>query len=74
VSDSKQDSLFAPCVEDAPAEMSDAALLADACDAAAILSMGPDEGLAAFSLMPLRRQLLDAVSELARRWGMDVSA
>lgn len=70
-----QSNLFTtPDVEDAPAKMSNAALLSDAYDAAAILGMGPDERLAVFAVAKLRRQLLGSVAELARRWDMDVSA
>lgn len=54
-------------------QLSDTELLSEAFDAAAVLAMGPADALSAFALLPLRRQLVDAARELARRWQTDVS-
>ena len=51
-------------------QATDPELLTDASDAALFLRMGYD-GMSAATLERMRRQLLDAVGELARRWTMD---
>ena len=58
-------------VEPTPGEVGEADLLGDVYDAAAFLSMGTDEGLAAHTAASLRRQLVVAAGELARRWGLE---
>lgn len=50
--------------------VSDRGLLQDAAEAASFLSLGDDSGVGASTLLSLRRQLIDSVRELARRWGL----